>query len=417
MAESRGGAMEDDGMTTEVDRSTEELRVRMVKGLVERGVIVSPAVEAAFRAVPRHRFAPEVSAADVYEAPEAIFTKRADGGRAVSSVSAPWLHARMLEAAELAPGMNVLEIGSGGCNAALLAEMVGPGGSVTTVDIDPDITDRAHRLLAETGYTRVAVRTADGAQPLDEAPAGGWDRIVVTTGAADLPDAWFSQLAPTGRLIVPLRFRSLSRTLAFTWEGEHLRSDTTVVSGFLAMQGASAQAPRVVRLADADVRLIVDEDQPVDGQALRLAFAGPRQERWTGVELTGSEGLLPRLDLWLAGAVTPYGRLRATKAAAERGLVGWVLGSGAGAVWNGDSLAYLTLRQAPYTPEHFELGVIGHGPTKDKLAADLGDAVRQWDATARHSGDPVVHAYPRRGAEQPVGVVIEKPSARLTVTP
>ncbi|MDT0307386.1 methyltransferase, FxLD system [Streptomyces sp. DSM 44917] len=329
-----------------------ELRERMVRELVERGAIVSAAVEAAFRAVPRHRFAPGVPAAEVYGAPEAIFTKRAEGGRAVSSISASWLHARMLEAAELAPGMRALEIGSGGCNAALLAEMVGPDGSVTSVDIDPEITGRARRLLDETGYARVQVRTGDGAQPLAETPAEGWDRIVVTTGAADLPDAWFGQLAPQGRLIVPLRFRGLSRTLAFAWEGEHLRSDTTVISGFLAMQGQSAHAPRSVRLAGPEVRLVVDEGQPTDDRALRGAFATHPNERWTGVELTGSEGLLPPLNVWLAGAVSPYGRLRASSAAAERGLVGWVPSIGAGAVWNDDSLAYLALRRAPGEGEH-----------------------------------------------------------------
>ncbi len=388
----------------------------MVQRLLARGAIVSPAVEAAFRAVPRHCFAPEVSPEEVYEAPEAIFTKHVDGGRAVSSVSAPWLHARMLEAAELDVGMRVLEIGSGGCNAALLAEMVGPGGSVTSVDIDPDITDRARRLLAETGYTRVEVCTSDGAQPLAEAPPDGWDRIIVTTWATDLPEAWFEQLGASGRLVVPLRFRGLSRTLAFTWHGKHLRSDTSVVSGFLAMQGISVQAPRVVRLVDAEVRLVVDEEQPADDQALRKAFVSTRRERWSGVELTGSEGLLPRLDVWLAGEVVPYGRLRATQAAAERGLVGWVLGSGAGAVWNGDSLAYLTLRQAPGKPEHFELGAIGHGPAGDELASRLTDTLVRWDATARRTGEPLVRAYRRRGAEQPEGVVIEKPSARLTIT-
>lgn len=402
-------------MTTDVEADPAEFRERMVRGLVERGAIVSPAVEAAFRAVPRHRFAPEVSAAEVYEAPEAIMTKRAAGGRAVSSVSAPWLHARMLEAARLTPGMRVLEIGSGGCNAALLAEMVGPGGAVTSVDIDPDITDRARRLLDETGYARVQVHTADGAQPLPETPAAGWDRIVVTTGSADLPEAWFGELADDGRLVVPLRFRGLSRTLAFTWENGHLRTDTTIVSGFLAMQGQSAHAPRTVHLADADVRLVVDENQHADDHALQKAFSTAGSETWTGVELTGSEGLLPRLDVWLAGALAPYGRLRATREAAERGLVGWVLATGAAAVWSNDSLAYLTLRQAPKKAEHFELGVISHGPDQQTLAAALADAVVRWNTTARGSSDPVVRAYRRSGTEQPTGAVIEKPSARLTV--
>lgn len=122
--------------------STELLREGMVAELRKQGAIVSDEVEAAFRAVPRHHFVPEVPAEDVYGAPEGVVTKRTSEGRWVSSVSAPWLHARMLEAARVAPGMRVLEIGSGGCNAALLSELVGPEGEVTSIDIDPDITAR-----------------------------------------------------------------------------------------------------------------------------------------------------------------------------------------------------------------------------------------------------------------------------------
>ncbi|WP_181727387.1 methyltransferase, FxLD system [Streptomyces sp. PT12] len=402
-------------MTTGTAAGVEELRERMVRELVERGAVVGPMVAAAFRAVPRHRFAPEVPPEEVYGAPEAIFTKRTDDGRAVSSVSAPWLHARMLEAARLAPGMRVLEIGSGGCNAALLAELVGPAGVVTSLDIDPDITGRARQLLDETGYQRVRVRTGDGALPLTDAPVGGWDRIIVTAGSADLPEAWFDQLADGGRLVVPLRFRGLSRTFAFARDGGQLRSDTTIVSGFLAMRGESADAPRVVRLADEDVRLVVDERQPCDEPALRAAFSTARRELWTGVRLTGSEGLLPRLDVWLAGAVAPYGRLRASRTAAERGLVGWVLGTGAAAIWSDSSLAYLALRTAPDHTDPFELGVIAHGPDREHLGLALADEVIRWNATARHQGDPEVRAHRRGDPALPTGVVIDKPSVRLTI--
>jgi hypothetical protein len=62
--------------------------------------------------------------------------------------------------------MRVLEIGSGGLNAAYLAELVGTDGEVTTVDIDPLVTDRVRRLLDERGYGRVDVVTADAAEPI-----------------------------------------------------------------------------------------------------------------------------------------------------------------------------------------------------------------------------------------------------------
>jgi protein-L-isoaspartate(D-aspartate) O-methyltransferase len=393
------------------------LRANMVAGLRAQGAITSEEVEAAFLRVPRHLFVPEATAEEVYRAPEGIFTKYNSKGRPTSSVSAPWLHARMLEAARVAPGMTVLEVGSGGCNAALLAEMADDQRLVTTIDIDPDITARAGELLAEAGYGRVRVLEADGAQPLRDAPAQGFDRIIVTVGAADLPTVWLDQLAPAGRLVVPLRFRGISRTIAFARERDHLRSDTLIVSGFVAMQGGSAHAPHVVCLSGQDVRLVVDEDQPTDAKALAEAFTTPRHEQWTGVQLGGSEGLLPRLEVWLAGAIAPYGRLRATRAAADRGLVGWVLDRGMPAVWNDDSLAYLALRRTPCDPqERYELGVLAHGPDRERLAADLADVVGRFDREARNAGEPVVRAYRHDDPDTPGGLTVDKPSVRLTIT-
>ncbi|MFD3518923.1 methyltransferase, FxLD system [Streptomyces sp. NPDC058653] len=396
-------------------RTPDVLRGRMVAELRARGAIVSDEVEAAFLAVPRHLFAPEVTAEEVYSAPEGIFTKFNDRGKPVSSVSAPWLHARMLEAARIAPGMTVLEIGSGGANAALLAELVGWHGSVTSVDIDPDITSRARELLDRAGYGRVRVRQADGAQPLPDAPARGFDRIIVTVGAADVAAAWRDQLAPGGRLVVPLRLRGLSRTLAFAHEDGHLRSDTVIRSGFVSIQGPSARAVRSVRLAGRHVRLVVDEDQEADANALTEAFTEPSREQWTSVELGGQEGVLPRLEVWLAGAIAPYGRLRATPEAAGRELVGWVLDAGMPAVWTHDSLAYLSLRQVPRaTSERYELGVIAHGPGREALASRFAETVRRFDREARDS-EPVVRAYGPEDPHFPGGVSVDKPSVRLTV--
>jgi protein-L-isoaspartate(D-aspartate) O-methyltransferase len=181
------------------------------------------------------------------------------------------------------------------------------------------------------------------------------------------------------------------------------------------MQGDSAHTPHVVRLAGGAVKLVADEDQPADAGALTEAFTRPRHEQWTGVELNASERLPPRLEVWLAGAVAPYGMLRATEAA-DRGLAGWMLSRGAPAVWTHDSLAYLTLRQAPQG--RYELGAIAHGPDREPLAAHLADAVRRFDRQARTAGQPVVRAWRRDAQEAPAGggVIVDKPSARLTIT-
>ena len=85
---------------------------------------------------------------------------RADGVN-LSSVSGPWLQAKMIAQAGIEPGMRVMEIGSAGYNAALLSEVARE--HVVTVDIDPDITARASAALDAAGYAgRVTVVTADG---------------------------------------------------------------------------------------------------------------------------------------------------------------------------------------------------------------------------------------------------------------
>ncbi|WP_208298489.1 methyltransferase domain-containing protein [Streptomyces sp. BK208] len=72
-------------------------------------------------------------------------------------------------------------LGSGGYNAALTADLAGPTGHVTTLDIDPAVTERAAHFLAETGYDGVRVVTAD-AEHLPERliPNGGFDASAVT---------------------------------------------------------------------------------------------------------------------------------------------------------------------------------------------------------------------------------------------
>ena len=118
-------------MSMEVPASIDQL----VDALLSAGAIKSSAVEAAFQAVPRHLFVPDVAVEDAYRN-EAIVTKMLDG-RAVSSASQPSIVAAMLEQVDLAQGQRVLEVGAGtGYNAALLGHIVGPRGRVVTVDID-----------------------------------------------------------------------------------------------------------------------------------------------------------------------------------------------------------------------------------------------------------------------------------------
>lgn len=133
----------------------------------------------------------------MYDPYKAAVTKRNAAGISLSSVSAPWVQAYQLEQAQVRAGQRVLEVGSGGVNAAYLAELVGPDGLVLTIDIDGDVTARARQYLAATGYNQVQVVTADAAY--GAARFAPFDLILVTVEITDIPQAWWDQLTESGR--------------------------------------------------------------------------------------------------------------------------------------------------------------------------------------------------------------------------
>src|SRR5262249_2794755 len=158
------------------------LRAEMVDGLLADGRIHLRGVEQAFRSVPRHIFLPDSTCEAAYH-DEAVATKWQDGVP-ISSASQPSMMAIMLEQLELCPRHRVLEIGAGtGYNAALMAQLVEPGGSVVAVDIDEDLTLGACAHLMAAGVDGVTLAIRDGALGYPElAP---FDRIVLTVGSWD----------------------------------------------------------------------------------------------------------------------------------------------------------------------------------------------------------------------------------------
>ncbi|WP_128428554.1 methyltransferase domain-containing protein [Streptomyces cyaneus] len=182
-----------------------------------------PVWREAFAAVPRHLFVPYyyVGVAGGYErrwgqSPDPAARERwvrgayADiplatrlrDGELLSSSSQPSLMAMMLVALEVEDGNRVLEIGAGtGYNAALLAHRLGDDDLVTTVDLEPDITESARQHLAAAGHHPVVV-TGDGARGVPErAP---FDRIIATCTLRSIPRAWLAQCRPGARILTPL---------------------------------------------------------------------------------------------------------------------------------------------------------------------------------------------------------------------
>ena len=366
--------------------SAGELREAMADTLVAGGWVTSAEVERAFRAVPRHEFVPPgTSLADAYHADFAPIAKSSADGTHLSSVSAAWLQARMIAQAGIAPGMRVLEIGSGGYNAALLAEVTGKEGQVVTIDIDPDITARAAAALAATGYgDRVTVVTGDGEAGVPE--HGPYDAIVVTAGAWDLPRAWTSeQLTPDGRLVVPLRLSTLSRSIGFRRRDGHLVSESWEMCGFVPFQGAGAHAEPSVTLpgpAGGHVSLRFDQDIPADAGLLDGALETEQARQWSGVTI-GHQVSFADLNLWLAAFLPGFCRVAAsegTELHAEGQNKAWFPFGGV----TGDSFACLALRKLDGTGvARYEFGAKAYGPHATEAAVALIAEVRRWDAAGR----------------------------------
>jgi len=389
----------------------DKLRNRLTDELVAEGTITSEDVEAAFRTVPRHLFAPEVTLERAY-AQDIVVIKKDERGTTISSVSAPSIQAMMLEQARLGPGMRVLEIGSGGFNAALMAELVGPDGEVTTVDIDPDVVDRARRCLNDAGYSRVNVVRGDAEGGVPQyAP---YDRIVVTFGAWDLPPAWVEQLAQGGSLTVPLRMRSLTRSVTFTRTGDHLVSQSAQVCGFVAARGIGARDERLLLLRGKEIGLRFDEQFPDNPELLDGALDTPRVESWTGVRI---ERMVPfdTLQLWLATALDGYCRI-AVDPGLDTGLVSPITRRSTDAVVDGGSFAYLAARRLDETMAEF--GVHAFGPQAAALAETMADQVRVWDRRHRRGPGPRIAVYPGHlpCTALPDGRVIDKRHVRIVLS-
>jgi protein-L-isoaspartate(D-aspartate) O-methyltransferase len=400
------------------DQDVDELRDALVDEVIVRewpGLDPPREVEAALRIVPRHLFAPEVPLETAY-ANHSIVTKRNERGGPISSVSAPWLQATMLGQLQVAPGQRVLEIGSGGYNAALLRELAGPDGSVTTIDIDQEIADRARTCLAAAGYHDVRVLCADGA--FGAAEYGPFDRIIVTVGTWDIPPAWVEQLAEGGRLVVPLRTKGLNRSWILEHADGYLVGRDPQSCGFVPMQGVGAHRGRsTIPLHGYEVRLCPSAGQQVDTAALGEVLSTPRAQVWSGVTIRKGEDF-NNLDLWLA-RLPGFCLLSATQDAVDRGLVSPTWHVAIPALVEGRSLAYRAkLRRVDGDETARELGAYAHGPDAAEAADRFAEQIRIWDRDHRHGPGPLLTVHPAHtpDAELPTGLVIDQRHTRSVIS-
>ena len=170
-----------------------ERRLDMVERQIrERGVVDERVLEV-MRTVPRERFVPPDAARHAYEdTPLAIGFGQ--------TISQPYIVAYMTEALDVQPRHRVLEIGTGsGYQAAVLGQLAR---EVYTIEIVSGLARTASSVLAELGYSNVHVREGDGyAGWPEQAP---FDRIIVTAAPDEIPQPLIDQLAPGGRLVIPV---------------------------------------------------------------------------------------------------------------------------------------------------------------------------------------------------------------------
>lgn len=167
----------------------------LLRRLIELG-IRDPRVLAAFARVPRRFFVP----ADVAVAADADHPLDIGYGQTISQ---PFIVAAMTEALQLHGRERVLEVGTGsGYQTAILCEMLPLSTKVRTIEIVPELSWRAQRALRELGYDNVEFRVGDGALGWPE--AAPYDAILVAAAPATVPAPLLEQLAPGGRLVIPV---------------------------------------------------------------------------------------------------------------------------------------------------------------------------------------------------------------------
>ncbi|MHA2243812.1 MAG: protein-L-isoaspartate O-methyltransferase [Candidatus Hodarchaeales archaeon] len=171
-------------------------RQRKVAALKKDGFLKSKAIEEAMLKIPREKFVPFSYRDHSYkELPFPLPGKN-------STISCPHSYPMFYEAIELSLGDNFLEIGIGsGYGAVLAAEIVGPDGQVTSIEIDHDTFIYAKKRISLLGHSNLFLVEGDGGKGyLNHAP---YDKICVTAACVKIPPPLVNQLKEGGKLITP----------------------------------------------------------------------------------------------------------------------------------------------------------------------------------------------------------------------
>ena len=175
-----------------IDNYTDDREQMVVSQIKQRGVSDQKVLEALLL-VPRHNFVPDDLLPYAYDdAPLPIGYDQ--------TISQPYIVAYMTELLQVDTNHVVLEIGTGsGYQAAVLAHLAR---HVYTIEIVPELGQRAAKLLKELAYDNITVRIGDGYLGWPE--VAPFDRIIVTAAPEEIPPELLKQLKPGGRMILPV---------------------------------------------------------------------------------------------------------------------------------------------------------------------------------------------------------------------
>jgi protein-L-isoaspartate(D-aspartate) O-methyltransferase len=180
-------------MNRPLDQDWAARREDMVARQIAARGVTDARVLAAMRKVPRHEFVPEFGRDEAYaDEPLPIGYGQ--------TISQPYIVAAMSEALALTGSERVLEIGTGsGYQTAVLAELTA---EVYTIETVAPLLERAGGVLARLGYSNIRFRGGDGSMGWpEEAP---FDAVLAAAAPAEIPAALRDQLAPGGRLVLPV---------------------------------------------------------------------------------------------------------------------------------------------------------------------------------------------------------------------
>ncbi|HEX6762549.1 MAG TPA: protein-L-isoaspartate(D-aspartate) O-methyltransferase [Gaiellaceae bacterium] len=188
--------------------------------------IDDPRVLAAMAAVPREEFVPEDLRSHAYD----------DAALAIGhgqTISQPYIVACICQALALQGGEAVLDVGTGsGYQAAVLAEL---GGRVVSIERVPALAARAREALAAAGYAGVEVLVGDGS--LGVPGRGPFAAVAVAAAARRAPPSLLAELAPGGRMVVPLGGRRSQRLMLIERRGDGFAARPLAEVRFVPLRG------------------------------------------------------------------------------------------------------------------------------------------------------------------------------------